>query len=84
MQSLKEIGPELILDEECLLYLDGVQKPADVEGRVKGDVADNIGTLVILAYLIAGGREEGEQDSAFGMLAVYSLNERASLLELSQ
>ena len=53
VQSAQEVGPELILDKESLLYADGVQEPVYVDGSVKRYVADNIGTLVILAYLIA-------------------------------
>ena len=53
VESPQEIGPELVFDKESLLYLDAVQESLYVERSVKRYVADNVGSLVVFAYLIA-------------------------------
>ena len=76
--------PELILDEERHHRSHRAQKAPCVADRVKREIANDVGSLIVFAHLIARRREEGEQDLVLGMLLADALHQRASLLELSK
>ena len=53
LEDMQIVVPELVLDEECHHGSDGSQESACVGNGVQRQVADDVGTFVILAHLIA-------------------------------
>ena len=53
LQDMQIVVPEFVLDEESHHGTNRAQEPAGIGHRVDGQVGDNVGTLVILAHLIA-------------------------------
>ena len=84
LQDMQIVVPKLVLDEESHHRVDGTQETASVSDGVERQVSDDISTFVVLAHLIAGRREECEQDLIFRMIPAQLLHERATLFELSQ
>ena len=83
-EDVKVVVPELILDEEGHDRPDRPQETAGIADGVERQVADDVGTLVVLTHLIARRREEGEQNLVLRMVATELLHERTALLELAQ
>ena len=53
LQDMQVVVPKLILDEERHHGTDGAQEATGIGDGVKGQVADDVGSLVVLAYLVA-------------------------------
>ena len=84
MASTYHVVPELILYEERHLGLHQTEEACHIARGVHWQIAHNVGTLIVLAHLVARRTEEGEQYLVLGMLAAEAFHERASLLKLSQ
>ena len=84
VEHLDVIAPKLVFDEKGSLRTSQFHEAPRVEGRVERQVAHEVGAVVILAHLVARGREKGEQYFLFGMLAAQTFHERAALLELAE
>ena len=84
LQDMQVVVPKLVLDEECHLRTYGSQKAACIANGVEWQIADDVGTLVVLAHLIARGREERQQNLDIWMFALHLLHQRTALLELAQ
>ena len=69
LQDVEVVVPELVLDEERHDGTHRTQEADGVDGGVERQVADDVGTLVVLAHLVARGREEGQQDLVLRILA---------------
>ena len=79
-----QIGrPKLVLDEDRHLGLQRIEEPTCVATRSERQVQHVIHTVVVLAQLIARGREERQHDAAVRLLFAQTLNERTCLLELA-
>ena len=78
------VEPELILDEECHLGTHKVEETIDIAGRVERQVTYHIGPLIVLAHLVARGREEGEQYLVLRILATEAFHQGAPLLKLAK
>ena len=52
-QDVQIVVPELVLNEERHHRTDGTQEATGIGNGVEWQVADDIGTLVVLAHLIA-------------------------------
>ena len=53
LQDVQVVVPELVLDEERHHGTDGAQEATGIGNGVKGQVADDVGTLIVFAYLVA-------------------------------
>ena len=84
LQDVQVVEPELILDEESHAGTHRTQETTGVADGVEGQIADNVGTFVVLPDLIARRREEREQDFILRMLAAQTLHEWTALFELSE
>ena len=84
LEHMQEVVPELVLDEECHHGAHDAQELARIAYGVDGQIADDVGSLVVLAHLIARGREEGKQYLVLGVLAAHLFHQRAALFELAQ
>ena len=84
VENVEVVIPELILYEESYLRLYEFQEPAGIGDSIDRQVADNVGTLIVLSHLISRGREEGEQNLIFGTVLTQILYDRAALFELAQ
>ena len=84
LQDMQIIVPKLVLDEECHHRMDCTQETAGIRDGIEWQVGNDISTFIVLADLIAGRREESEQDLVFRMLLAQLLHQGPSLLELSQ
>ena len=82
LQHVKVVVPEFVFDEECHHRPYRTQEPAGIVHCVQWQVADDVGSLVILSHFIARRREKGEQNLVFGVSGTNSLHQRASLLKL--
>ena len=68
-QDMEVVVPELILDEERHAGTHQSQEAARVAGGIKRQIADDVGSLVVLAHLIARWREECQQNLILWVLA---------------
>ena len=84
LEGAQVIAPKLILDKDGHRGLDDVKEFFDIGGQVKGQIDYRLDHAEVLAHLVARGREEREQDAGIGLLALDFLDERTSLLKLSQ
>ena len=84
LQYVQVVIPELILDEKSHYWPHQPQESYGIDWRVDRQIADDVGTFVVLAHFIARRREKGEQNLVFGMLASQAFHDRPSLLELSE
>ena len=84
VQYVDVVAPELIFYKVYSLGTRHFYKLYGVERSVEGQVTYHIGPSIVLAHLIARGREKGEQYFAFGVLAPQALHERAALFKLAQ
>ena len=84
VQFLKDVAPELVLHKEGDGRLGDVEESAAFRRRVVRQVADDVGTLVVLAHLVARRTEEGLQDAILRVLLAQSLDEGTTLLELAE
>ena len=84
LQDMQVVIPELILDEIGLDRTYDPQESAGVGNRVERQVADDVGSLVVLAHLVAAGREERQQDFILRVVAPQLFHEWSSLLKLTQ
>ena len=78
------VVPEFILDEERHLGLHQTEETGHIAWRIHGQIADDVGSFIILAHFITGGAEECEQYLILGMKATETLHQGTSLLKLSQ
>ena len=78
------VHPELILDEEGHLGLHMTEGAYDVARRIERQVADDVGSGIVLPHLVARGGEECEQNLILGMLAAETFHEGPSLLKLAE
>lgn len=78
------VVPELVFDEERHDRTHGAKEAACVYHCVDGQVGDDVGTFVILSYLITRWREERKQYLIFRMVFPNLLYQRTALLKLSQ
>ena len=83
-QFAQQVEPVFVFDEDCDFGAGGVEEPAGVARRVEGQVEDVVGALVVLADLIARGREEGDEDFVFGIVLANSFDDGTPLLELPE
>ena len=60
LQNVEVVVPELLLDEERHNRTHCTQEAARVANGVKRQIAHDVGTLIVLAHLIARRREEGK------------------------
>ena len=84
IQFLKDIAPELVLHEESENRLGDVEESSALGGLVIRQVANDVGTLVVLAYLIARRTEESLQNAILRILLAQCLDEWATLLEFTE
>ena len=84
LKYVKIVIPKLILDEESHHRPHQSQEAYGIYGGVERQVAYYVGTLVILAHLIARRGEEGQEYLVFRMLLAQTLNNGASLFKLSE
>ena len=84
LQDVQVVVPELVLDEERHHGTDSPQEAARIGNRVERQVADDVGSLVVLAHLVAAGREERQQDFILRVVASQLFHEWSSLLKLTQ
>ena len=52
LQNMKIVPPELIFDKKCHLRMHHVQKASGIAMCIKRKITDNVGTLIVLSYLI--------------------------------
>ena len=78
------IVPELVLDEESDTGTYGAQETQGIGGGVDGEVADEVSEFVVLAYFVARGGEEGEEDLLMGIYLAILLYDGTPLLELTE
>ncbi len=83
-QDMKEVAPELVLDEESHHRAHQAKESDGVQTSVYRHVADDVGSLVVLAHLIARRREEGKQNLVLRMLLADAFHQGSALLELAQ
>ena len=60
LQNVEVVVPELVLNEECHNRTHSTQEASRVAYCVERQIAYNVGTLIVLAHLIARRREEGK------------------------
>ena len=84
LEDVEVVIPELVLDEERHHRTYRTEEADGIDGRVKGQIADDVGTLIVLAHLIARRREERQQNLVVRMLATQLFHEWTALLELTQ
>ncbi len=78
------VAPKLILDKDGHLGVDQVEKALHVARQVEGHVAHGVDLVVVLAHLVAAGREEGEQDAFLGVAGLDFLYQGPALLKLAE
>ena len=83
-QFAQQVEPVFVFDEDCDFGTGDVEEPAGVARRVERQVEDVVGALVVLADLVARGREEGDEDLVFGTGLTDLFDDGASLLELPE
>ena len=83
-QDMQVVIPELVLDEERHHGTDGSQEATCIGNGVQRQVANDVGSGIVLAHLIARGREERQQDFVLGMILSQLFDQRTALFELSQ
>ena len=84
LQDMQVIIPELILDKESHHRSHRAQETTRIGDGVQRQIANNVGTLIILAHFIARRREERQQNLILRMLTAQLLHQRASLFKLTQ
>ena len=83
--ELREVVyPELVLDEYCNLGVRQIEETAYVPRRVDRHVEDVIGPLVVLAHLVARGREKCQKYLVMRIIGLDLLHDGTSLFELSE
>ena len=79
-----EIEPELILDKKGHFRFYQAEKAHHVSWRIKGKIANDICTTVILADFVSRGREKGQQNLVFRMFPAETFHQGTSLLKFAQ
>ena len=81
-QDVQVVVPELVLDEEGHLGPYDAQEAPGIGDGVERQVADDVGSGIVLAHLVARRREERQQDLQFRTATAQLFHQRASLLKL--
>ena len=84
LEDMQIVIPELILDEEGHHGPHRAQEAAGIGNRVQRQIAHDVGTLIVLAHLVARRREERQQDFILRVVAPQLLHQRPSLLKLAE
>ena len=84
LQYVQIVEPELILYEKGHHRPDGSQEANGMQTSVERQIADDIGSLVILSHLVARGREESKQYLVFGMFSAQLFHQWTALFKLTQ
>ena len=84
LQCIQEIVPILIFYEDCQLRIPNIQKSFGVALRIQGQIEYPIGTLIILAYVVARWRKECQQDFVFWKCRTECFHHRSALLKFAK
>ena len=84
LENMQIIIPEFILDKESHHRAHCAEETAGIGDSVQRQIGDNVSPFVVLTHLIAGGREERQQNLILWMLTAKLLHQRAALFELTQ
>ena len=80
---MQVVAPKLIFDENGHGRIRQVQELLHTSRGIKGQVTNHVRPRIVLPHLIAGGREEGQQDLIFRMSGADLLDHGPSLLKLA-
>ena len=84
LQDMKEIRPELILDEESHHRTHQAKETDGIQTGIHRHIADDVGTLIVLAHLITRRRIKGEQNLILRIILADLLHQWTSLLKLAE
>ena len=83
-QDMKEIRPELILDEESHHRTYQSKETDGVQPSIHRHITDDISSLIVLAYLITRRRIEGKQNLILRIVLTDTFHQRSSLFKLTE
>ena len=83
-QGVQVVVPELVFHKEDFVGVDFLDKPPHIARCVHGQIAYRIGLGIVLANLVARGREEGDKHLAVRVPLAVGLKHRPCLLELAK
>ena len=84
LQDMEVVVPELVFDEESHHGTHGTQEAAGIGDGIEWQIGDDVGTVVVLAHLVARRREERQQSLILRMFTAQLLPDGAPLLELAE
>ena len=84
LERLEVVEPEVVFDKEGNVGVHQLHQPSCVALGIWRQIDDDVGLIVVLPYLEAGGREECENDFVFGMQLAELLYDRSGLLEFAE
>ena len=84
VESIQVVEPKIVFDKESDIGVNQVGEQSGVADGVGRQVANQVCTVIVFAYFVAGRGEEGEANFKVGMFFSESLDDRARLLEFAE